>query len=130
MLYQILGWLNVALLATITAPYWVRRLGQWLFPGKRAAIAKWIKPLRALHKPLGIAFAVLALIHGILALGALRLHTGSLVWILVLATATLGILFYRKKKAPLFRWHKRLALATVFLLLLHLIFPSALYYLF
>lgn len=127
-MYQILGWLNVAMLVTITSPYWVRRLGQWFFPGKRAAIARRIKPLRALHKPLGIALAVLALIHGYMALGALRLHTGSLVWVLVLVTATVGVLFYRNKKAPLFRWHKRLALATILLLLVHLVFPHALYY--
>lgn len=129
-MYRILGWLNIALLVTVTSPYWIRRLGQWLFPGKRSAIAKWIKPLRAIHKPLGAALAVLALVHGYLALGSLRLHTGSVVWVLVLATAALGILFYRRKKAPLFRWHKRLALATVLLTLVHLIFPHALYYLF
>lgn len=128
-MYRILGWLNIVLLVAVTAPYWVRRLGQWLFPGKRAAIARWIKPLRAVHKPLGLALVVLALVHGYMALGALRLHTGSLVWLLVLATAALGILFYRKKKAPLFRWHKRLALITVLLTVVHLVFPHALYYL-
>ncbi len=96
----------------------------------RVTVRGWVKTLRVAHKPAGAALGILALIHGILALGTLRLHTGSIVWILALLTAILGGMFYRKKKAPLFRWHKRLALATALLTLVHLIFPYALCHLF
>ena len=129
-MYRILGILNVALLVVITSPYWLRRLGQLFFPKKKLASTRLMKALRAVHKPLGVCLLLIALAHGYLALGALRLHTGTLAGIMVLATVVLGILFYRKKKAVFFKWHKRAALLTALLTLLHLLVPNALYYLF
>lgn len=130
MLYSILGILNVVLLIVITSPYWLRRVGQWFFPKKKIVSAKLMKTLRALHKPFGICLLLITLAHGYLALGALRLHTGTLVGIMVLITVVLGGMFYKKKKAVLFKWHKRAALLTVLLTLLHLFIPNALYYIF
>ncbi|MGI6005481.1 MAG: hypothetical protein ACOX88_08750 [Christensenellales bacterium] len=126
MLYQILGIINVVLLVVVTAPYWLLR--KWFFPETRAAFARsrWIKSLRAAHKPLGICLLLLAAVHGYLALGALRLHTGTLAGIMIFITVVLGIIFYIKKKPALFKWHKRAALITVLLTLLHLLFPGAL----
>lgn len=129
-MYQILGLINVALLIGVTSPYWLRRVNQWFFRGKNPAFARWIKPLRRIHKPLGICLVLLSLLHGYLALGALRLHTGSAVWVMLFITAALGVLFYKKKKAVFFLWHKRAALLTVILTLVHLIFPGAFYYIF
>lgn len=130
MLYQILGIINVALLIVITSPYWLRWLGQRFFPKKKIASTKLMKVLRAVHKPFGVCLLLIMLTHGYLALGALRLHTGVLVGISVLATVVLGILFFWKKKAVFFKWHKRAALLTVLLTLLHLFVPNALYYIF
>lgn len=129
-MYRILGILNVALLVVITSPYWLRRLGQLFFPKKKLASTRLMKVLRAAHKPLGVCLLLIALAHGYLALGAPRLHTGTLAGIMVLSTVVLGILFYRKKKAVFFKWHKRAALLTALLTLLHLLVPNALYYLF
>lgn len=67
---------------------------------------------------------------GYLALGALRLHTGSAVWVMILVTVILGASFYKTKKAVFFKWHKRAALTAVILALVHLLFPNALYYIF
>lgn len=129
-MYKILGIINVVLIVIVTSPYWLRRFGQWLFPKKKVASTKLIKVLRAVHKPLGVSLFLIALIHGYLALGTLRLHTGTLVGLMALVTVALGILFYRKKKAVLFKWHKRAAFMTVLLTMLHLIVPNALYYIF
>ncbi|MGC6175558.1 hypothetical protein [Lacrimispora sp. 38-1] len=35
--------------------------------------------IRKFHKPAGVGLAALSLIHGYLALGTIRLHTGTLV---------------------------------------------------
>ena len=129
-MYRILGYLNVTLFIVVTSPYWLRRLNQWMLHIRGADIQKVLKPLRSLHKPLAACLAVLAAIHGYLALGAPRLHTGSIVWIAVLLTAGLGYAFYKKKTPSLFKWHKGMALTVALLIALHLIAPGALYYLF
>ncbi len=129
-MYKMLGILNVVLIIIIVLPYCLRRLGQRFFPQKKIASTKLMKLLRSVHKPLGICLLLITLIHGYLALGSLRMHTGTLVGIIVLATVVLGILFYRKKRAVLLKWHKRAALLMVLLTLLHLFAPSALYYIF
>lgn len=128
-MYKVLGIITVIVLVLVTAPYWLRLLNKHLLhlPPKR--LTPVMKVLRAMHKPLGIALLLIAAIHGYLALRALRWHTGTLVFLAFAATVSLGIAFYRKKKPALFKWHKRLALVSVLLVLLHLIFPGALYYL-
>lgn len=125
-MYQILGYVNVALLVIITAPYWLKKLNLWLFHWKGKAYQQAIKFLRKLHKPLGIALVLLAILHGYLALGTFRLHTGSLAWIMLLITAVFGGAFYRLKKAPLFKWHKAFALIVVLFTALHLLLPGLL----
>jgi len=129
-MYHILGIVSVVLFITVTSPYWLRRLNQWFFHQKGGALMKWIKGLRVIHKPLGILLALMALFHGYLALGSLRLHTGSITWIMLLITVILGGWFYRKKKAAIFAWHKRAALTAAILMLIHLLIPNALYYIF
>ncbi len=129
-MYSILGIINVILIIGITLPYLLRRLGQRFFPKRKIASTKLIKVLRTMHKPFGMCLLLITLIHGYLALGALRLHTGTLAGIMVLVTVVLGILFYKKKKAVFFKWHKRAALLMVLLTLLHLFVPNAIYYIF
>ena len=86
--------------------------------------------MRRAHKPLGICLLVVSLVHGYLALGALRLHTGTLAGAMILITVVLGGVLFFKKKPALFAWHKRAALLTLLLTLVHLVVPSAVYYIF
>ena len=129
-MYAVLGILNIALLAVMTAPFWLRVLNERTLRLKGGTYAKVIKILRTVHKPLGVAVLLIAAIHGYLALGTVRLHTGTLVFLAVLVTASLGISFYRSKKKQLFLWHRRMVLVVIVLLLVHLNFPNAVYYLF
>lgn len=85
--------------------------------------------LKKIHRPAGMLLAVVALVHGYLALGALRLHTGTLLYVLMFITMALGAAFYAKKKKQLLSLHRALALGTVVLLAVHYFFPSAVYYL-
>jgi hypothetical protein len=129
-IYQLLGWLNVVLLAVMTAPYWIRFVNSHTLHLKGGAYAKTIKVLRTIHKPLGGLILLIALVHGYLAWGTLRLHTGTFLWLSVLITASLGLLFFLTKKKALFIWHKRMVLLILAMLLIHLLFPSAVYTLF
>ncbi len=125
-MYRILGYVNVALLVIITAPYWLKKLNLWLFHWKGRAYQQTLKFLRKLHKPLGAALVLLAMVHGYLALGSFRLHTGSLAWIMLLITASFGFAFYRLKKAKLFKWHKAFALVVAAFTAIHLLLPGLL----
>jgi len=129
-MYEVLGWLNIGLIATMTAPYWLREINKRTFKYKGGVYAKCIKALRWIHKPLGFLIIILAPIHGYLALGGLRLHTGSLVFAMLFFTGLLGLSFYFTKKKVLFKWHKAFALTIFIFLAIHLLFPSALYTLF
>ncbi|MDO5096248.1 MAG: hypothetical protein Q4D65_06760 [Peptostreptococcaceae bacterium] len=110
------------------APYVLRVLNKKAF-GNNKKISSVVKTLKKFHQPAGALVAVIAVIHGYLALGTLRLHTGSLVYIAMLITAICGMLFSKKKKKEFLKWHKTFVLVTAGLLALHLLYPSAIYYL-
>jgi hypothetical protein len=129
-MYVFLGWFNVAGIVVMTAPFWLRILNKHIFKWRSPRYAALVKALRTLHKPLGIAIVCSAFIHGLLALGSLRLHTGTLLGALVVVTAGLGVCLYFLKKKGLLTWHRRMALLTFVLILVHLIFPSAVYRIF
>ncbi len=129
-MYRLLGYINIALIVIITSPWWLRYLGKWFFPDKKIMSSMLVKILRVVHKILGVVFLGITVIHGYLALGALRLHTGTVTGTMLLITVSLGALFYWTKKRALFKWHKIAALITALLVILHVFVPSALYYIF
>lgn len=126
-LYLFLGWLNFSLFAVITSPFWIGFLNKRFFHTKSQKYQKFIRMLRQIHKPLGLALAGLSFVHGYLALGSIRPHTGILAALAVCAVVVLGIVFFRTKKRTVFLWHRGIALALFFLLMVHIIFPNALY---
>lgn len=126
-MYSILGFLSSFLLLILLLPYLLRVLNSKMI--KSDQIKKIIKTLKKIHRPAGMLLAVVALVHGYLALGSLRLHTGTLLYVLMFITMALGAAFYSKKKKQLLSLHRALALGTVVLLAVHYFFPSAVYYL-
>lgn len=128
-MYSLLGWLSVVIIGVLVAPYPLKFLNKNFIKSKNSGIRNSIKFLSKLHKPLGVSLAVIAFIHGYLALGSLRLHTGSILYVSIIITAVLGGSYYRLKKKIIFTWHKRFALISLLFLLLHLFYPNAIYYL-
>ncbi len=128
MSYSNLGWLNLILIGVLITPYVLKFLNRKVFKTKNDLYKKTIAFFRKIHKPLGIAILIIPLIHGYMALGTLfRLHTGTLLYLSILITASLGGSFFKLKKKKLFVWHKRMAFITVILFLIHFYFPSAIY---
>ncbi|MDN5351774.1 MAG: hypothetical protein PWQ12_693 [Clostridiales bacterium] len=128
-MYGFLGWLNVLLLAAMTAPYWLRWINKRTFQFKGGLYGKTIQYLRKIHKPLGFAILIIGLIHGYLALGGFRLHTGSVLLVTLVLVALFGLLFHFRKDKKFFKWHKRIVVIAGFALAVHLLFPNAIYYL-
>jgi hypothetical protein len=130
MIYAVLGWVNVGAIVVMTLPLWLRLINKRAFKGKNASLARIAKAFRAVHKPLGLFLAVSVIIHGILALGALRLHTGVIAGAMLIVTAALGATFFFRKKKQILIAHRTAALLLALFVLIHLIFPSALWQLF
>lgn len=128
--YALLGWLSVIVFGVVLAPYVLNWFNRNYLKTKNKNFSKVLKFLRKLHKPFGIALIVLGIVHGFMALGSLRLHTGTLFYLAIVITGFLGGSFYRLKKRELFVWHKRAAALAFVLFLLHYFVPGALYYLF
>lgn len=127
--YALLGRLSLITLLLVLTPYVLSSLNKKFFKTKNKTFFKVLKFFRKLHKPLGIVLIILGVSHGYMALESLSLHTGTLFYSSILITGILGGSFYRLKKRELFIWHKRIAVVTVVLLLLHLFFPDAINYL-
>jgi len=128
-MYAILGWILVAAVIIMAAPYWLR-IPARIFGIKGAGYKRLIKILRAVHKPLGAALVVIVVVHGFLALGVCRLHTGVIAGAFLIITAAFGGAFFIFKKKRLFMLHRLSALLLSIFVLVHLIFPSAVFYLF
>lgn len=132
MTYVNWAWLALIILGILVLPYLLKRLNKYIksaTKSKKNRYTKTIKLLRKVHKPLGLSLIIVPLIHGYMALGALRLHTGLILYLSALITAALGGTFFRTKRKVFFTWHKRMAFITVLFFLLHFFYPSAIYYL-
>ena len=129
-LYAVLGWINIALVSLMLLPYFMRLLNQHVLKKKGGAYVKLNKLLRKAHRYIGGALILSILFHGWMALGALRLHTGTLAGSLALAAAAFGSIFALAKKKWAFKTHKALAFAFTAFVIVHLVAPSAMYYIF
>ncbi len=127
-MYEVLGIISAVLFAIVMMPFLLRHFNRIFYKGKNRMITSWRMRFRKIHKPAGFSLAVIALIHGYLALGSIRLHTGTLAWIVSIAAVILGVLFSIKKKAVILVWHRRIALLAILFIALHLLVPGALYY--
>ncbi len=125
-MFQVLGWVNVALLVILYIPYVGTRMNRLWFGGKNESLKSIVRTLRMLHKPAGFALVLVALYHGYLALGRVMLHTGTVLFVFAAITATLGFAFWRIKDKKIFQSHKFFALITGVLFLLHWLAPGAL----
>ena len=125
-MYKFFGWLNVALFAVVLSQYVARVLNAHIFHAKGDGYKRLMKVLRTAHKPAAAALIVSVLVHGWLALGGVRLHTGTVLAACLLVTAGFGLAFFltKKRHRALLTAHKGFALLTVLLLVVHLLVPN------
>jgi hypothetical protein len=129
-MYALFGWINVALVALMLLPVAMQNMNQMIFKKEEGLYVKTAKFFRKIHRYIGAVLLVFILVHGYLALGSLRLHTGTVLGALFLAAALFAGIFILGKKKWAFKTHKAFAIAFTTFLLVHLLVPSALYYLF
>lgn len=88
--YKILGWLNVIILGVLITPFIMVRLNKYVFKTKNKNYLEITKKFRKIHKPLGIALVGSSIYHGYLALGAIRFHTGTVLFAAIAFTVIIG----------------------------------------
>ena len=124
-MYKILGWVNFAVLLIMFLPIMLEKMNTSVLKVKGNGYTRALGFIRKLHKPLGTIIFVSVVIHGFLALGSFRLHTGPFLGLLLILTGIFAIAFAKAKKKWLFVTHKTLSYLFIIMMIIHLIFPSA-----
>ncbi|MDW7672370.1 MAG: hypothetical protein SCK57_07760 [Bacillota bacterium] len=118
--YQVMGWVNVILVVLMGSIYPIKekmKTNKKLIPVYRK--------VRVIHPIVGILMIVGALIHGTMALGRIRLHSGTLI-VVVLIIMALVAFSGPRVKAFKKNWrtvHRSLGVLVFVLVLAHLIWP-------
>ncbi len=129
-MYAVFGWINVVLVALMILPFAMQNMNKMLFKKKSGTYVNVTKFFRKSHRYIGILLLVSIAVHGFLAMGAIRFHTGTVLGALFLGAALFGVIFILAKKKWAFKTHKALAIAFTVFMLVHLLVPSAIYYIF
>jgi hypothetical protein len=69
----------------------------------------------------GFILLITAIVHGYLALGVVRFHSGYILWLWVLIQVTLGIFVKKKKNPKVFKIHRLIGIGSLVFLIIHLI---------
>ncbi len=92
--YEFLGNLSAIILFFQISLFVLRRVYKYI-PKKPKWFPQILKFLKNAHIYTGVALLFLDLIHGFLALGTIKLHTGLILWLGILF-AFIGFLFKKK----------------------------------
>ncbi len=76
--------------------------------------------MRKLHKPMAMILVATGLIHGWIAIGTIRVHTGYLLWFSIVLNLMLYVYGKAFKKPKWIKFHRTMAGVIVCLLILHL----------
>ncbi|WP_026477166.1 hypothetical protein [Alkaliphilus transvaalensis] len=118
---DVMGWLNLLLILIMASISPLKKLGT-----KNIKARKCYQKMRAIHPIMGILIIIIGLLHGYLALGTIKLHTGSLIVINLVLLALIAIIGPKVKQLRR-RWrdiHKGLGFLLVVFLILHLFWRS------
>ena len=118
-----LGWLNLVLIIFMVLIYPLKRM--YLKKRKPELLALY-KSARNYHPLLGFTIVLIGLIHGFMALGTIRLHTGTLVLFTVILMGCITT-FGRKKVLFSKTWlklHKTLIPLLFVFIIIHIFFRN------
>lgn len=122
-MYAFLGWVNVALIASMGLILPLR--AQYLKTKDKKTLALYQR-VRKGHPVVGGAIILLGLVHGYMSLGAIRLHTGTLI-VLVLALMALVALVGSRWQPLKKHWralHRNMGLTLWVFIFLHIFYRS------
>lgn len=115
-----IGWLNVVLLSISLLPFLLRRYRKYILKKPSKKLNAVLKPLSKIHPFIGITLMITGFLHGYMALGTIRLHTGYITWFLVLLLFAIRMWGNLSKNRYWLVLHRAVAFLLVFSLLLHI----------
>lgn len=124
-MYSIFGWISAGFLGILILPFILLRLNKYIFKTKSKVFFDSIKVLRKIHKPLGVLFLAAALYHGYLILGRITLHTGTVLYAIIILTVVFGGGYYRTKNSNFLKLHRLFAATVLVMFLVHFFYPYA-----
>ncbi len=123
---KVLAWINVSLLVFQLLPWVLKQMvrNRWIEPG--TAYRSFLRTARTLHRPAGILMILVGITHGYLATaGNVRLNlTGTMVWLVLLATATAGGFHLLTKNRNWLRVHRFMVLGFLAAVIWHYAFSG------
>lgn len=102
----------------------LRLLNQKVFKGKQPLVKTGMVFLKKYHKYFAGSVLVIGPLHGFLAIGEFRLHTGSLVMLTILLMFAIYLLGYFKILKSWLKVHRAVAVVATGFWLVHYIFPG------
>lgn len=115
-----LGWLNVFLIALSLSPFLLRRIRKHIIKKPSKKLSKALKFLSKIHPYLGVVLLITSFLHGYLALGTIRLHTGYLTWFLIVVLFALRMWGIKSRNRYWLILHRAVAGLVVVALLIHI----------
>lgn len=122
-MYGTLGWINVALIAGMGLIYPLRA---YYLKSKDKRLLAIYQRMRVIHPLMGGLIIALGLLHGYMSLGVIRLHTGTLIVIVVSLMAAIALVGPRTKLLRR-NWrviHRYMGLSLWGFIFLHIFFRS------
>lgn len=119
-----LAWFNAILLVYLLSFPLMLELNKKVFKGKKKEFNKILKTGRKVHPYVGITLIITGLIHGYDKLGGvLRLHTGSILLLILVINGIIGFTFKKKRIRKLATIHRIVGVVIAAAFLLHYINP-------
>ncbi len=119
-LIRILGWFNIALVGVSFLPFLLRRFRKYVLKKPNKHLNAILKFLSKIHPFIGITLLITSFLHGYLALGTIKLHTGYVAWFLVLVMFSIRVWGKVSKSRYWMSLHRAVAMLLLLALLLHI----------
>ena len=123
---EVMGWMNLVLVVVMGIIYPVKKYAtamlQKVGKEKSKGSMKLYQLIRQIHPILGTIIVLLGLLHGYLAIGTMRLHTGLLIVIMIMLMGIVAI-FGPKLKVLRKKWrtlHRSMGLFLFIFVIIHL----------
>lgn len=119
--FQVLGTIAATLLFFQISLFVFRKIYKYS-PKKPKILVPFLKFLKSAHIYSGISLLIIGFVHGILALGTIKLHTGWILWF-VIAFSFVGYLIRNKIGKKWIFIHRIVGFIIIGLFLIHKFFP-------
>ncbi len=119
-----LGWFNVVLIAVALSMVVLRRTNRYFYKNKNATLRKLSTYTSKLHPYIGMLVILTGFIHGTMALGTFRIHTGWITWVIICIMAVIAVVGKQLKVQNWVQFHRSLGILLILSIFLHIFYRN------